>query len=280
MQLVLKIGGIIIIGLTLSCSSLIPVQDLSKEALEGIGNLEKLDYNFHTACLDDCIFTKVSEFEIERNKNCVCDVYLKADEQVNNLYLVLMDYWEGLYQLSAVELSQYNLNRPTATLATSNLIEFKEEQLLAFQKLTELSLKAVTGQYRKNRVKSYMKEADPYQEILSEKLIFILKENLLGLMEIQKEAWYSFYKSMSFDPTLNTIDKSSAANEYYQLLEGYRTKAVQIKALIEVIEFIAKEHHTLVSSDLKLNSANFKAEIERISTDLRNLHHHYEQLKK
>ncbi|GAB3020736.1 hypothetical protein GCM10027284_45150 [Cyclobacterium sediminis] len=280
MQLISKIVGIFIIGLSLSCSSLIPVEDLSKEALIGIGKLKELKYNFHAACLEECTFTKVSQFEIEREANCACEVYLKADEQVNNLYFVLIDYWEGLYQLSSTEINQYNLNRPATTLAASNLIEFKEEQLLAFQKLTELSLKAVTGQYRKNRIKSYMEDADPYQQLISEKLIFVLKENLLGLMEIQNEVWYSFYKSMSFDPALNTMDKAAAAREYYGLIDEHRIKTGQIKALIEVIELIAKEHHKLVSSDLKLNSANFKAEIGRISADLRTLHYTYEQLKK
>lgn len=280
MQLIPKIAGIFIIGLSLSCTSLIPVQDLSKEALEGIGQFKEIEYNFHAACLEECTFAKVSQFEIEREENCACDLYLKADEQVNNLYFVLMDYWEGLYQLSSMEINHYNLNRPANALAASKLIEFKEDQLLAFQKLSEISLKAVTGQYRKNRVIEYMKEADPYQQIISEKLVFVLNENLLGLMEIQKEAWYSFYKGMSFDPALNAIDKASGAREYYQLLADHRTRTDQIMVLIEVVEFIAEEHHKLVSSDLKLNSANFKAEIGRISADLRTLHYTYEQLKK
>ncbi|MBR9776656.1 MAG: hypothetical protein GYB55_17200 [Cytophagales bacterium] len=275
-----KITGILVIWLSFSCSSLIPVQNLSREALNGIGMFKEIGYNFHTACLEECTFSKVSQFEIEREENCACDTYLMADEEVNNLYFALMDYWEGLYQLSSMEMNQYNLNRPASTLAASNLIAFKEDQLLAFQKLSELSLKAVTGQYRKNRIKSYMKEADPYQQIISEKLVFVLKENLLGLMEIQNEAWYSFYKSMSYDPTLNTINKASAAREYYNILGEHKAQANQIKVLIEAIALISEEHHSLVASDFKFNSTNFKAEIGRMSKDLRTLHHAYEQFKK
>ncbi len=134
-----------------------------------------------------------------------------------------------------MNINQYNLSRPTAVLGETNLIQLKEEHLLAFQKLSEISLKAVTGLYRKNKIKSYMEEADPYQQIISEKLTFVLKENLSGLMAIQEESWYSYYKTMTFDPALNTVDKALAADKYYGLLENNKSRSNQIKVLIEVI---------------------------------------------
>ena len=191
-----------------------------------------------------------------------------------------MDYWEGLYQLSSMDINQYNLNRPVATLGASNLIQMNDGHLLAFQKLSELSLQAVTGQFRKNKIQSYMQEADAYQQIISEKLAFILKENLLGLMNIQKESWYSFYKAMSYDPTLNMVDKSIAANEYYRLLDKSNSRRDQIQVLIEVILLISTKHNQLVASGSKINSTNFNAEIGQVSKDLRTLHYAFEQLRK
>ncbi|WP_339921815.1 hypothetical protein [uncultured Cyclobacterium sp.] len=260
--------------------SLKPVQDLSVAALDGIGQFKELDYGFYTSCIEDCTFSKVTEIEIERELNCSCEPYQQADDQVYHMFLALIDYWDGLYQLSSMDINQYNLSRPTAALGTSNLIQLNEEHLLAFQKLSEISLKAVTGQYRKNKIKTYMAEADTYQQIISNKLTFVLKENLKGLLAIQEEGWYAYYRTLTYDPTLNTVDKALAADKYYKLLENNKSRNDQITVLIEVIDLIAQKHHQLVEAGTKSNSASFKEEVGRISKDLHTLHYAFEQLKK
>lgn len=267
-------------GLALSCTSLVPVQNLSKEALNGIGQFRELDYSFYISCIEECTFNKTSQFEIERELDCPCESYQSADDQVYQMYLALIDYWEGLYQLSSMDINQYNLNRPMAVLGASNLIQLNENHLMAFQKLSELSLNAVTGKYRRNKIKTYMVEADSHQQTISDKLIFVLKENLSGLMAIQEEGWYSYYKAMSYDPALNTVDKASAAEDYYNLLEKNRLRNNQIKVLTEIIGLIAEKHHQLIESGDQLNSVNFKAEIGKVSRDLHTLHYAFEQLKK
>ncbi|EPR66974.1 hypothetical protein ADICYQ_4050 [Cyclobacterium qasimii M12-11B] len=253
---------------------------MSTEALDGIGQFRELDYSFHTSCIEDCTFSKISEVEIERKLNCSCESYQLADDQVYNMYLALIDYWEGLYQLSSMNINQYNLSRPTVALRTTNLIQLKDEHLLAFQKLSEISLKAVTGQYRKNKIKTYMAEADTYQQIISDKLTFVLRENLSGLLAIQEEGWYAYYKTLTYDPTLNTVDKALATDKYYKLLENNKTRNNQITVLIEVIDLISQKHHQLVEAGTKSNSAGFREEVGRISRDLHTLHYAFEQLKK
>lgn len=218
--------------LAISCTSLRPVQDLSKEALDGIGQFRELNYSFYTSGIEDCTFNKISQFEIERELNCPCEAYKLADDQVYNMYLTLIDYWEGLYQLSSMNIDQYNLSIPTAVLGATNLVQLKDEHLLAFQKLSEISLNAVTGQYRKNKIRSYMVEADTYQQIISEKLTFVLSENLSGLLAIQEESWYTHYKTLSFDPALNTVDKALVTDEFYRLLEKNKSRSNQIKVLV------------------------------------------------
>jgi len=72
---------------------------------------------------------------------------------------------------------------------------------------------------------------------------------------------------LTFDPALNTVDKALAADKYCRLLENNRSRSNQIKVLIEVISLIAQKHHQLIDAGTKLNSANFKGEIGRVSRD-------------
>lgn len=261
----------------LACTSLKPIQLFSEEALKGLQQFHELDYSFTKSCRDDCLFTRISQYEIERSINCGCSEYERADTLVRELYHALTDYYDGLHRLSSGELIRYELEGTAAVLEGANWNQLEPEQLNAYQKLSEIGLNAVAGKYRKNKVTQYMHEADPHIMLISEKLQFIIKENLLGMLEIQKESWYMYYKTQAIDPGLNSMEKELVTEKYYQLLDQGSRIREKTLVLIRILETLSSQHRAL--SAMKLNGDFFEDGVRSMTNRLNDLHYSLEQLK-
>lgn len=278
MQMIKGWALCLLISPFLACTNLKPIQLLSEEALKGMHHFHEMDYSFTKSCLDDCLFTRIGQYEIERDINCSCSHYAHADTLVRDLYQTLTDYWDGLYRLSSGELIRYQLDGPSAALEGTQWNQLDQEQLNAFQKLSEIGLNAAAGKYRKNKVTQYMNEADPSLLLISEKLIFILEKNLLGMLEIQEESWYMYYKTQVIDPGLNSLEKELVTERYYQLKDqAYRIRQ-QTLILVRILDTISEQHKSL--SAMKVKGEFFQDEVWTMTNDLNELHYALEQLKK
>ncbi|MDN3689819.1 hypothetical protein [Cyclobacterium jeungdonense] len=265
-------------GFLLACTNLKPVQQLSTEANRGLQYFHELDYSFASHCRDHCYFQKIQANTIDRDLECKCAVYQEADTVVKDLFLELENYWNGLESLASPELARYDLSSPVKGLQSSKLIDMSEAEASAFQKLSELAVNASTGQYRKKRIVYYMKEADPHLNLISEKLAFILKENLLGLLEIQKESWYAHYKTLSLNENLSPVEKEFAVEKYYRLLEDSEKIRIRIQSIAGLLKLLAVNHSELSANYQNTSQDGFKSAVMRLSKEMRSLHYEFDQL--
>lgn len=263
----------------LACTNLKPVQLFSEEALKGLDQFHELDYGFTTSCLGDCTFDRISHYSIERDIQCNCSDYEKADSLVSDLYHTLINYWDGLYRLSSSELIRYQLDMPAASLAGAGWNQLDPEQLNAYQKLSEMGINAASGKYRRKKLVRYMNEADPHISLISEKLTFVLEKNLLGILDIQEESWYMYYKTQVLDASLNTIEKELAAERYYQLKDNAARIRKKTLLLVRILHHLSETHHLFTAEDMDINGDIFKDGVRSLANDLNELHYALEQLK-
>ncbi len=265
-------------GFLLACTNLKPIQQLSSEASQGLDHMHELEYSFTSHCKDDCYFQKIQTYTIDRKLDCSCTDYQEADRVVKNLFLVLENYWNGLESLGSPGLVNYDLYYPVKGLQTANLIDMTEGEASAFQRLSELAVNASTGQYRKNRIVYYMKEADPHLSLISKKLAFVLEKNLLGLLEIQKESWYAYYKTLTINDTLSPLEKEWAVEKYYRLLEDSDNIHLRVQSMAGLLDLLAVSHSELSRKNQKASQDGFKSGVMKLSEEIRNLHYEFEKL--
>ncbi|WP_143155923.1 hypothetical protein [Cyclobacterium lianum] len=269
----------LLIGSSLACTNLKPIQALSEEALKGLDEFHEIEYSFTRNCLEDCMFSKTSQYQIERNLHCGCSEYQKADTLVRELYHALAEYWNGLLRLSTSEQLRYQLDGPANALQGAGWNQLDSEQLSAIRKLSEIGLNAVAGKYRKKKIRQYMTEAEPHLRQISQKLVFILENNLLGLLEIQKENWYMYYKSLLVDTELNDRERGLVTEKYYSLID--KTDTIRQKTLIltRILDAIAIHHSTLADGEIEVNSEDFGQEVRSMAKSVHDLLYDLEQYK-
>ncbi len=278
--MVRKIPAVIFLvpGFLLACTNLKPIQQLSSEASQGLLHMHELEYSFTRHCKDDCYFQKIQTYTIDRKLDCFCTDYEEADRVVKDLFLVLENYWSGLGLLGSPGLVNYDLSAPMKGLQSAKLIDMSEGEASAFQKLSELAVNASTGQYRKNRIVYHMKEADPRLSLISKKLAFVLEENLLGLLEIQKESWYAYYKTLTINDTLSPLEKEWAVEKYYRLLEDSDTIHLRVQSMAGILDLLAVSHRELSRKNQKASQDGFKSGVRKLSEEMRSLQYEFEKL--
>ncbi len=265
-------------GIFLACTSLKPVQQLSEEARRGLGHFHKLGYNYAETCTMDCTFQKVRTFTVDRRLNCECASYQKADSVVWGLFRAMEQYWMGLSELASPGLTSYDLSAPVQSLHASEFVSLSEGEVSATQKMAEFAVNTSTGRFRSRRILHYMKDADPHLRLLTEKLGFVLEQNLLGLLEIQQEEWYTHYKTQTINSELNAMEKEWATEKHYQLVEDAEKIRLKVVSLVAMLDLIAEKHHSLAVTAEKIGSENFRNITAALSDELKDLYVVFEQV--
>jgi hypothetical protein len=265
-------------GIFLACTNLKPLQQLSEEARKGLGHFQKLGYTYTESCTMDCKFQKVRAFEIYRDLDCDCNSYQQADDLVTGLVQTMDQYWLGLSTLASPGLTTYDLSVSVGSVQSSGFVNLSEGEVSAIQKLAEFTVNSSTGNFRRNRMLHYMKEADPYLRILTDKLSLVMEQNLLGLLEIQREYWYMHYKNHAVNAELSAVEKEWAVEKYYALLEDSEKIRLRIESTVAMMNLIADKHHSLSQIAEKVGDVRFRSEVSALSEEIRNLYVVFEQV--
>ena len=254
----LKIAPAVIL-LTLflsSCVNLKPINDFPASSLKSIKIFEDIKYGFNQNCLDNCQFKKIIDLDLNAN-NCDCVLNEKADSVTFLIYTTVHGYLDGLSNLSKNNLTGYKTDALTKALKEDNFgsIKIDKVQGEAYNKISNILLKAFTDGYRKRKIKTYVKEANEPLKVLLTYLNFNLSENLAGKLNVQKQRIKSYYFDLTNDKTLSAYEKTKAVEEYYHKLSQIETKQNELVLYSKLLTKIGNGHQKLVEN---IESSNKK----------------------
>ncbi|MEX2512829.1 MAG: hypothetical protein WD398_07985 [Cyclobacteriaceae bacterium] len=272
---------VIVVMIFPSCTNLKEVNEFSAVANNSLGQFENLEYSFNTSCHENCHFWQIKKFEITRNPECPCEPYLMADSITRQLYESLYVYWDGLERLTDHQLTRYDLGSAAETLNSGAFgkVELSSEEVSAFQKLGEIFLNAGTGNFRKKKVSLYIQQANPEIQVISEKLVFILSDNLEDLVAILQENWYGYFSDLSFSTNTSDYEKGLMVQAYYKKLREREKIQLRLQTMAFIILKLAEGHQKLAESDLKYSKSDLKNWLSSYSLDLQRLNVAFNQLK-
>lgn len=254
------------------CINLKEVNSYSTAALTGVKKYGELSYSFTVHCLDKCETDAIRRTEIKRNLDCDCSMYQTADSATMQLYTGLKRYFSGLAELSDNELTSYRYDALETALKEGEFGKVKIEKMHvdAYGSLSRLLIRAATDSYRKKKIRKYIGEANQPVQVLTEKLIFILQENLRGELNFRKERTYSHYQELNRSSTTEA-ERSKATVDYYRELAGIKQKIAETGAYVAVLKQIAAGHQQLYDNRNKLTAKKVKKLLKSYAADVQDV---------
>jgi hypothetical protein len=264
-----------------SCVILKHVNDFSSSSLKSIKKFEEINYSFKQSCLDNCQDKKIKDLNLNAN-DCDCKLNEKADSVTLLIYNSVRGYFDGLTSLSNNDLTSYKMDALTKALTEGDFgsIKIEKEQVEAYSKISKILLKAFTDEYRKKKIKKYVKEANEPIKVLITFLDFNLSSNLVGKLNVQKKRIESYYFDLIKDSTLSTIEKRKVVEEYYAQLNKNEAKQKELVTYSKALKKIAEGHQKLVDNIEKISDDEIKELLTQYASDIQDIISEFNKLKK
>lgn len=264
-----------------SCANLRTINDFSSNSLEGVKKFEQINYSFAQHCQDRCVFEATSKFEIRRSLECDCETYKKADTITMLIYNAIKGYLDGLTNLSDNQLANYNLDTLKSALTEGDFGDIKigKEQVDAYGGIAQILLNAVSGSYRKKRIKLYVEQANKPIQILLDKFQFILQKNLKEELNFKKEKVFSFYRELLLNNDLTEYEKGKATAEYYEQVANMDRTQQEIDLFAGSLADISQGHQKIYDNRNKLSARELKNLLVGYHSDISNMISHFNKLK-
>lgn len=264
-----------------SCANLRAVNGFSSDSLEGIQKFEQIHYSFTQHCHDRCVFEATRNFEIKRSLECNCDIYEKADSVTMLIYSSIKGYLDGLANLSDNNLANYNLDTLKSTLTEGDFGDIKigKEQVDAYGGIAQILLNAVSGAYRKKKIKFYIEQANKPIQTLLDKFQFILRNNLNEELNFKKEKLFAFYRELLLNNDLTEYEKGKATAEYYEQVANIDRTQQEIDVFSGSLTDISEGHQKIYDNRNKLSARELKNLLVAYQSDISNMVSHFNKLK-
>ncbi len=274
--------SLILLSLVLSsCVNLKHVNDFSSTSLKSLKKFEEINYSFKQNCLDNCLDDKIKTLNLN-TEDCYCVLSDNADSVTLLIYSSLRGYLDGLSSLSNNRTTSYKINALTNALTEGNFdfIAIQKEQVKAYSNISKISLKAFTDQYRKSKIKVYVKDANESFKVLISFLEFNLSANLIGKLNVQKQRIKSYYYDLTKHPSLSKLEKIKAVEEYYNQLNKIEVKQNELITYSKVILKIADGHEKLAENIKKLNKTEIKEILTQYTSEIEDIISAFNKIKK
>ncbi|MDT7829743.1 hypothetical protein RQM65_13800 [Pricia sp. S334] len=243
---ILVLAGILSLN---SCVNLKHVNKFAQSSVEGIEQYDSLASSFTEICYQNCEQEHIRQFKIH-DIECECGPDRRADSITRLIYTTTKDYFYGLSDLSQNELTKYQADDFTQTLATGNFgpLEMDEADVKAYSDISTLLLRATTDAFRRKKLKQYVTQA--HGPLL--KLLHFLELNLTGSLngklEVQKSELKDFYFDFIMDKQLSDYERIKFAEDYFRRTSEIEAQQETLSTYAEVLREMVEGHTILYSN--------------------------------
>jgi len=271
---------LIAIILLASCVNLKHVNDFSASSVSSLTSFESINYSFRQNCTDQCFLDNIISLAMDPD-NCDCILEAKADTITLAVYFAVKGYFDGLASLSQNELTRYNTAalKKALTEGSFGAINVNKGHVESYSRLSEILLRSFTDEYRKNKLRIYITEANEPVKNLLAFLEFNLASNLYGKIEVQKERLRSFYFDLIAESNSSHLESTKILKEYYNQIQQLNLKQQQILTYAKMLRSLAQGHAHLAENVTKLEESEIRSYITRYSNSLRDINSEFKKLK-
>ncbi|HEA21326.1 MAG TPA: hypothetical protein ENH87_10450 [Pricia antarctica] len=270
----LKNFAICFVGVALSLSSCVNlrhISEFSKTSIEGIEQYDSLSTSFFEVCLQDARQESIRKFDIHHTEYD-CEQNNKADSITKIIYKATQSYFDGLSDLSQNELTNYNTDNLTQTLATGDFgpLKLNETDVKAYSDISTLLLRAITDTYRRKKLKEYITQAHGPLLKLLQFLELNLEGNLTGKLNVQKSSLKNFYFDFVKDKRLSTYERTKFAEDYFRRISEIDAQQKELQTLAEILREISKGHQSLYNNSGHMTDKQVRKELLGYGSQMEN----------
>lgn len=230
----------------LGCTNLKHVNRYATSSLDGLQKFEEIGYGFKRHCLNNCRENAFHNLDL-RSGTCDCKMDQQADRATLKIYRAIKGYLDGLGKLSDNGLTEYKLDALSEALTAGEFgdLHLEKKEVDAHARVVGLLLRAFTDGYRRDKLKTYVREANAPIQVLLDYLGLNLAQNLNGKLKVQKQRLENRYLDLVREADLSAYEKLKAVEEYYQKLDALSQKQDAIRMYAKALKKIAEGHQKL-----------------------------------
>jgi hypothetical protein len=207
--------------------------------------------------------------------------YQLADSLTTAGTKLLTDYFQALANLSATGSSfvPVRLKSPTfENFLQHSAIKLTADQVVSFNRITNLVGAAATGAYRRRKLGSLLEES--HEDV--RQLIGVLAfgyERLAAVVDISRDQQYGNYKNgMIRDPTLTYTQKRDLARQWLQTAKNTEQTQLAILTHVKALKTIQagydelyRYRHDLSRKELMATAGLYASSLQQLRADLEQL---------
>jgi hypothetical protein len=221
------------------CSVLTPIRTYTTASAKGIEALESLTYNFEQNCLASCRDHDLEAFRLT-SIDCNCEESNQADSLNLLIQHTVKAYVIALGKLSGKEVATLNIPALSESIQASPAANFKisQQEIDSYTAIGDLLSNALSGQYRKNKLKSFVSKAQKPLTILIDYLQLNRSKNLNGLIEIRIQRNKSVFYEHIRDKRYTPYQKREITAAYYKIFDQLEEQKLANLYYVQVLEEI------------------------------------------
>ncbi len=258
-----------------SCANLDKINDFAGTADKGAAGFETLSVTFQSICADNYKELDIKAGKLNSSK-CNCSTEKQADSVDYLFYKTIEGYLDGLQKLSAGQTTSYNFDSLNTQLTD---LKVPSETAGAYSKLGSILATAITDGYRRNKLKLYIREANPPLQLL----LHYLRSNIGTSLAIKLSAYKGKLESDYHDLLNNSngrdFEKRQIIEEFYAQNTAIQNQLAELKAYAALLQTVAQGHQQLADNLNKLDKDGLKTMLSGYVSNIRDIRTQIQILK-
>jgi len=265
--------------LLFGCSALTPITNYTAASQKGMEAFNSLTYNFEHHCLASCRDHDLETFRLT-SVDCDCKESKYADSINTLMYNAVYSYVLALKQLSGKDAATLPIPALSSSILASPGVNLKisQKEIDAYTTVGDLVSNAISGSYRKNKLKTFVSQGQIPLTSLIDYLQLNLSGNLNGLIEVRIQRNKSMFYEYSRNKLYTPYQRREITAAYYKIFDDLEAKKQTHIYFTKVLEEIKTGHHNLYknldawnSDQLALNMAQTTATIDALLNKIEEL---------
>ena len=258
------------------CANLDKINDFASTAKKGATAFETLPITFKSICMDDCKEQDIKAGKLNASK-CDCNIEEQADSVDFLFYKTISGYLDGLQKLSENQTTVYNFDSLSTQLTD---LKVPSATAGAYAKLGSILATAITDGYRRNKLKIYIREANPNLQELLRYLGSNIGTSLAIKLGANKSKLESDYLSLLKNSSGNDFEKRSIIKEFYLENNTIQNQMGELKAYASMLKTIGEGHQQLADNLDKLDKDGLKTMLSKYASNIKDIRTQIQLLKK
>jgi hypothetical protein len=238
-----------IISILCGCSAIAPIRTYTTASKNGVDAYVSLRYNFEQNCLASCRDQDIEAFRLT-SVDCDCRQSKLADSINAMMANAVRAYINALGQLSEKDLATLPIPAFSESLQASPSVNVKlsQKEIDAYTTIADLITNALSGEYRKNKLKSFVSNAQTPLTIIINHLQLNQSKNLNGLIDIRiqrnKLMFYEHIRDKRYSP----YQKREITSAYYKIYDRLEEQKLANLYHAQIMEEVKKGHTDLFNN--------------------------------